>query len=253
MRVICFLSDFGLADDFVGTCKGVMLSIAPGIYVVDLTHEVPGFGVEPGAEILQHATRYMPEGAIYLAVVDPGVGTERRAVALRTESDAFMVGPDNGLLVPAASHLGGISEVVLLTNERYHVHPVSSTFHGRDVFAPAAAYLAAGVGLPELGEGLEARIIAVDRYGNARLSVTQEGSGLEYGAELKVDAGDGGMSVRFVETFGSAKAGELVLVPDSHWRLSLAVNKGNAARALGLKVGGRVLLVPAEGPDDDGT
>jgi S-adenosylmethionine hydrolase len=217
----------------------------------------------------------MPADAIYLAVVDPGVGTDRRALALRTESGAFMVGPDNGLLFPAASSLGGVSELVLLTNGRYHVHPVSNTFHGRDVFAPAAAHLAAGVDLSELGEaadpssvvrcslpdaeerstgdGLEARIIAIDRFGNARLSIMQEESGLEYGADLKVDAGDGEMSVRYVETFGSAKAGELVLVPDSHWRLSLAVNKGNAARALRLKVGGLVLLALAQGPEDDGT
>ena len=276
MRPICFLSDFGLADDFVGTCKGVILSIAPGVSVVDLTHEVPGFGVEAGAEILQHGTRYMPADAVYLAVVDPGVGTERRALALRTESGALMVGPDNGLLSPAAASLGGVSEVVVLTNERYQVHPVSNTFHGRDVFAPAAAHLAAGVALSEFGEAadpsslascnlpdaeergtregwLAARIIAIDRYGNARLSIMEEESGLGYGAELKVDAGDGAMSVRYVETFGSAKPGELVLVPDSHWRLSLAVNKGNAARALGLKVGGQVLLTPEEGPEDDGT
>jgi len=275
MRPICFLSDFGLADDFVGTCKGVMLSIAPGVTVVDLTHEVPGFGVEAGAEILQYATRYMPADAVYLAVVDPGVGTERRALALRTGSGALLVGPDNGLLVPAAESLGGVSEAVLLTNGRYHVHPVSNTFHGRDVFAPAAAHLVAGVGLSELGEAadpssltrfraadveeagaggsLAARIIAIDRFGNARLSVMQEESGLEYGTELMVDAGDGEMSVRYVETFGAAKAGELVLVPDSHWRLSLAVNKGNAAQALGLKIGERVLLAPPEGPEDDGT
>jgi S-adenosylmethionine hydrolase len=139
MRPICFLSDFGLADDFVGTCKGVMLGIAPGVAIVDLTHEVPGFAVEAGAEILHHATRYMPEDAIFLAVVDPGVGTERRALALRTENGALMVGPDNGLLVPAAEALGGVSQVALLTDERYQVHPVSNTFHGRDVFAPAAA------------------------------------------------------------------------------------------------------------------
>ena len=254
-----------------------MLGIAPGVSVVDLAHEVPGFGVEVGAVILQHGTRYMPADAIYLAIVDPGVGTKRRALALLTESGALMVGPDNGLLVPAASSLGGVSEVVLLTNERYQVHPVSNTFHGRDVFAPAAAHLAAGVALSEFGEavdpsslarlslpdaeergtredGLTARIIAIDRYGNARLSIMQEDSRLgAVGAELKVDTGEGAMSVRYVETFGSAKAGELVLVPDSHWRLSLAVNKGNAARALGLKVGGLVLLAPAEGPEDDGT
>jgi S-adenosylmethionine hydrolase len=275
MRHICFLSDFGLADDFVGTCKGVMLGIAPGVAIVDLTHEVPGFEVEAGAEILHHATRYMPDGTIYLAVVDPGVGTARRAVALRTGDEAFLVGPDNGLLVPAAGALGGISEVALLNNERYHVHPVSNTFHGRDIFAPAAAHLAAGVELSELGEaadpsslvrlglpgveestgeGVEARIISIDRYGNARLSVMQEESGLEYGAQLKIDAGDGEMPVRYLETVGSANAGELVLVPDSHWRLSLAINKGNAAHALGLKVGGwvRMMPPPTRGSKDEG-
>src|SRR5215212_12161845 len=155
MRLICFLSDFGLAEDFVGTCKGVMLGIAPGVAVVDLTHEVPGFDVEVGAEVLQHATRYMPEDTVYLAVVDPGVGTERRALALRANSGALLVGPDNGLLVPAAEDLGGISEAVTLTNGRYHVHPVSNTFHGRDVFSPAAAHLAAGVKLSEMGEAAE--------------------------------------------------------------------------------------------------
>ena len=274
MRPICFLSDFGLADDFVGTCKGVMLGIAPGATIVDLTHDVPGFEVEVGAEILEHASRYMPRDTIYLAVVDPGVGTERRALALQAENGAYLVGPDNGLLVPATETLGGISEVVVLTNGRYHVHPVSNTFHGRDVFSPAAAHLAAGVKLSELGEaadpsslvrfslpgaeerdageGVSAWIISIDRYGNARLSITQEESDLEYGDALGVDVGDGEMSVRYLETFGSAKAGELVLVPDSHWRLSLAINKGNAAHALSLKVGGKVLMMPpAEDSKDD--
>ncbi len=265
MRPVCFLSDFGLADDFVGTCKGVMLRIAPGVSIVDLTHDVPGFAVEAGAEILQHATRYMPADAVYLAVVDPGVGTGRREIALRTEEGALLVGPDNGLLVPAAESLGGLSGAVALTEERYHLRPISNTFHGRDVFAPVAAHLAAGTELSELGEpvdppslvrldppdalsdtgeGFVTRIISVDRFGNARLSVAQEESGLEYGDDLAVDIGDGRMSVRYVETFGSAKAGELVLVPDSHWRLSLAINKGNAAQALALGTGGKVRLIP---------
>jgi S-adenosyl-L-methionine hydrolase (adenosine-forming) len=267
MRPVCFLSDFGLADDFVGTCKGVMQRIAFGLPIVDLTHAVPGFAVEAGAEILQHATRYMPADAVYLAVVDPGVGTGRRELALRTEGGALLVGPDNGLLVPAAESLGGVSEAVALIDERYHVKPISNTFHGRDVFAPVAAYLASGAELTELGEavdpsslvrldppgalsnageGLVARIIAIDRFGNARLSVAQDESRLEYGDDLKVDVGDGRMSVRYVETFGSAKAGELVLVPDSHWRLSLAINKGNAAHALALRVGGEAHLIPSQ-------
>ena len=207
MRPVCFLSDFGLADDFAGTCKGVMLRIAPDVSIVDLTHEVPGFEVEAGAEILQHATRYMPADTVYLAVVDPGVGTKRRELALRTESGALLVGPDNGLLVPAAESLGGISAACALTEERFHLHPVSSTFHGRDVFAPVAAHLAAGVGLSDLGEpvdpsslmrlrpvsvqvdegaGLVTRIISVDRFGNARLSIMHEELGLEYGDDPKV-------------------------------------------------------------------
>ena len=243
-----------------------MHRISPGVSIVDLTHEVPDFGVEMGAEILRHATRYMPDGAVYLAVVDPGVGTVRRGIALRAESGALLVGPDNGLLVAAAEALGGISGCVALTEERFHLHPVSNTFHGRDIFAPAAAYLVAGVGLPDLGEavepasltrlgpksvtrdeggGLTTRILSIDHFGNARLSVRTGESGLEYGNALKVDTGDGEMSVRYVETFGSAGAGELVLVPDSHWRLSLAINKGNAAQALSLKVDGKVRLLRA--------
>ena len=241
------------------------MRIAPDVSIVDLTHEVPGFAVDAGAEILQHATRYMPADTVYLAVVDPGVGTKRRALALQTESGALLVGPDNGLLVQAAESLGGISGAVALADGRYHVHPVSNTFHARDVFAPVAAHLASGVEISDLGEvvdpaslarispastlvsageGFVTRIISIDRFGNARLSVTQEESGLEYGDALKVDVGDGPMSVRYVETFGAAKAGELILVPDSHWRLSLAVNKGSAAHALALRVGGKVRLIP---------
>lgn len=273
MRPICFLSDFGLADDFVGTCKGVMLRTAPGVQIVDLAHEVPGFSIETGAEILAHATRYMPNDAVYLAVVDPGVGTERRALALRAESGALLVGPDNGLLIPAADVLGGVSEAVLLTSGDYHVHPVSNTFHGRDVFSPAAAHLAGGLELTRLGEsadpsslarmdlpgvevnrdggGMTVRIMDIDRYGNARLSIMYDDAGLNYGDTLYVDAGDGGMGVRYLETFGAAKAGELVLVPDSHWRLSLAINKGNAAHALALKVGDAIRLESSENGQED--
>ncbi len=268
MRPICFLSDFGLGDDFVGLCKGVILRTSPGTTIVDLTHEVPGFGVEAGAEILEHATRYMPGDAVYLAVVDPGVGTERRALALSTASGASFVGPDNGLLLPAADSLGGIAEAVLLTNPEYHVHPVSATFHGRDIFSPAAAHLAAGLDLQELGDAVHpaslarveppgtqrldggsvaATVVGVDRYGNARLSVAQDGAGFGFGALLEVrtgGGGEGGMPVRYVETFGSSKTGDLVLVPDSHRRLSLSVNRGNAARALSLRAGDRVILTP---------
>ena len=263
MRPICFLSDFGLGDDFVGLCKGVIFRVAPGASVIDLSHEVPGFGIEAGAEILEHATGYMPSDAVYLAVVDPGVGTERRGLALETAGGAHLVGPDNGLLVPAAESMGGVAGAVSLTNHEYQILPVSNTFHGRDIFAPAAAYLASGLDLAKLGEpvdpgslarvglpgaeehgdgSIRATILGIDRYGNARLSVRQDDAGFGFGTLLKVEAGEGNMSVRYAETFGSSKAGDLVMVPDSHRRLSLCVNRGNASRALALKAGDHVLL-----------
>jgi S-adenosyl-L-methionine hydrolase (adenosine-forming) len=267
-RPICFLSDFGLGEDFVGLCKGVILRIAPKAAVIDLTHEVPGFAVEAGAEILEHATRYMPEDTVYLAIVDPGVGTERRALALSARDGALLVGPDNGLLIPAADSLGGIKSAVSLTNADFHLRPVSNTFHGRDIFSPAAARLAMGLNPARLGEvvdpaslarielpGIEregantlvASIISVDRYGNARLSATTEETGFRFGALLKVEAGERGeMLVRYVETFGHSKVGDLVLVPDSHQRLGLSVNKGHATRALALKMGDRVRLTLLE-------
>lgn len=245
-----------------------MLGISPEAPVIDLTHEVPGFAIEAGAEILEHATRYMPKATVYLAIVDPGVGTVRRALALETTSGASLVGPDNGLLVPAAGSLGGIACAVSLTNPDYHLRPVSNTFHGRDIFAPAAAHLAAGLGIKHLGEEVDAAslarvelpsiqrqgdgaitatIISVDRYGNVRLSATAEEIGFGFGALLRVEAGEGGgMLVRYVETFGLSKAGDLVLVPDSHGCLSLSVNKGHASRALALKPGGRVRLTLLE-------
>jgi S-adenosylmethionine hydrolase len=268
MRPICFISDYGLTDVLVGTCKGVMNDVAPGATIIDVTHTVPEFDVIRGAETLRHATRYMPEDSVHLAVVDPGDKTKRHALAAEVRSGAYLVGPDNGILLPAAEALGGIVRAVQLTNPRYHVHPVSSTFHGRDVFSPVAAHLAAGANLADLGEGVTpasmvsldfpgfrrepgggvaAEIINIDRFGNARLSVMQEDLDLPYNTPLKIGLRDEIIEARYVETFGSAEDGDLVAVSDSHWRLSLAVNKGNAARALLLSVGEKIRLEPSAG------
>jgi S-adenosylmethionine hydrolase len=267
MRPVCFISDYGLAGVLVGTCKGVMMGIAPRTTIIDVTHGVPEFDVIRGAETLRHATRYMPEDAVYLAVIDPGDKTKRRALAAETRSGAYLVGPDNGLLLPAAGALDGIVRAVHLINPGYHVHPVSNTFHGRDVFSPVAAYLAAGVDLEDLGEevdptsmvfidfpgfrrerggGLTAEIIDIDRFGNARLSVMQEDLDFRYGTPVEIGVRDESMDARYVETFGASETGDLVVVPDSHWRLSLAVNRGNAARALLLSVGDEVRIEPSE-------
>ena len=151
MRPICFISDYGLASELVGSCKGVMAGIAPGAPVVDITHSIPEFDVVRAAEILRHATRYMPDDAVYLAVIDPGDKFMRRALATRARDGAYLVGPDNGLLAPAGEALGGIVRAVRLSNDRYFVKPVSNAFHGRDIFSPVAAHLAAGVDLEDLG------------------------------------------------------------------------------------------------------
>jgi S-adenosyl-L-methionine hydrolase (adenosine-forming) len=270
MRPICFISDYGLTGVLVGTCKGVMAGIAPRSPIIDVSHSVPKFDVVRGAETMRHATRYMPEDAVYLAVIDPGDKTKRRALAAEVQSGAHLVGPDNGLLLPAAAALGGIVRAVHLTNPRYHMQPVSNTFHGRDVFSPVAAHLAAGATLDDLGEHvlpatmnlidfpefraepggvIAAEIIDIDRFGNARLSVMQEDLELGYGTLLEIGVRDEVIDARYVETFGASETGDLVLVPDSHWRLSLAVNKGNAARALLLSVGDEVRLEPSDEPE----
>ncbi len=266
MRPICFISDYGLTDVLVGTCHGVMKGIAPGATILDVTHTVPGFDVLRGAEALRHVTRYMPEDSVYLTVVDPGDKTKRRALATEVRSGAYLVGPDNGILLPAAEALGGIVRAVQLTNPRYHAHPVSSAFHGRDVFSPVAAHLAAGANLGELGEGVTpasmfsldfpgfrrepdggvaAQIINIDRFGNARLSVGHEDLDLPYDTPLEIGIRNEVIEASYVKTFGTAKDGDLVAVTDSHWRLSLAVNRGNAARALLLSVGEEVRLKPS--------
>jgi S-adenosylmethionine hydrolase len=205
----------------------------------------------------------MPSDTVYLAVVDPGVGTERLALALSTVSGAFLVGPDTGLLSPAVRALGGATEAVALTNQRYHLHPVSNTFHGRDVFSPAAAHLASGLDLRLLGEEVDtnslvnldlpeaqrendgsvtATALDIDRFGNVRLSVMEDEPSLANGDTFTIYAGDASPKVRRVRTFGEASPGELGVVPDSHRRLSLAVNGGHASRALLIQRGDRVTI-----------
>ena len=282
MRPICFVSDYGLTDVLVGTCKGVMMGIAPGATIIDVTHTVPEFDVIQGAEALRHATRYMPEDSVYLAVLNPAMARARNLGTTHLMFGAYprertgevehrlrsLAESNRGRLLPAADALGGIVRAVQLTNPQYHVHPVSSAFHGRDVFSPVAAHLAVGANLDDLGEGVTpasmvffdfpgfrrepgggvvAEIINIDRFGNARLSVMQEDLDLQYGTPLRIGVRDEVIEARYVETFGTAEDGDLVAVPDSHWRLSLAVNRGNAARALQLSVGQEIRLKPSVG------
>lgn len=247
---VTFLSDFGLEDDFVGICHGVINRICPEARVIHVSHGVRPQAVGQGARVLAGAIRFLPVG-VHLAVVDPGVGSERRAIGLRTADGRFFVGPDNGLLVPAADACGGAVQAVAIENEARMLHPVSRTFHGRDVFAPAAAHLAAGVELADLGRALDpaaltrradpehtvdgsvltAIVQGIDRYGNIQLAVSPaELDGLfKPGALAEVWTEDDRYYVRCAETFADVDPGELVMYEDSSGLLAIAINSGNAA------------------------
>jgi S-adenosyl-L-methionine hydrolase (adenosine-forming) len=264
MAVVTFLSDYGLDDDFVGVCHGVIARIAPHARIIDVTHGIARHDVRSGALVLQRALEYMPAG-VHLAVVDPEVGAARRAVALRCEDPPrLLVGPDNGLLSLAAARWGGVAEAVDIGRSPLRLEPVSASFHGRDVFAPVAAHLAAGTALAEAGEpldpaelvgldlpraratdgGLIAHVLQADRYGNVVLDVQQADladSGLRPGRAVTAN----GRRALFATTFADVPDGELVLYEDGYRALSLAVNRGSALVALGLELGGEILLAPA--------
>src|SRR5918996_3072557 len=151
---VSFLSDYGHADEFVGVCKSVMLSLVPDLQIIDITHDLPPQDVRAGALTLVRAAQYLPDGGIVLAVVDPGVGTDRRLVAVEVEH-GILLGPDNGLLAPAVAILGGARRVVALTSTEHQLPAPGPTFAGRDILAPAAAHLAAGIDLSDLGEDVD--------------------------------------------------------------------------------------------------
>jgi S-adenosylmethionine hydrolase len=272
--VVAFLSDYGLTDEFVGVCKAVMTAMAPGVTVVDLTHEIPPHDVRAGSLALVRAVQYLPEGAIVLAVVDPGVGTDRRLIAVETARGAFL-GPDNGLCAPAVAMAGGALRVVALTSEEHRLAAPGPTFAGRDVLAPAAAHLANGLPLDALGEevdgaglvpglvglwrttpggALDAEVWWVDRFGNCQLNVGPDdlvAHGAEPGGPVEVRAGEQVRAARWVHTYADAKASELVVLVDSYGMVSLALDRRSAAAELGLHASSAVTLVPPGASVDD--
>jgi S-adenosylmethionine hydrolase len=261
MAVVTFLSDYGLDDDFVGVCHGVLARLAPHVRVIDVTHGVARHDVRAGALVLRRALPYMPPG-VHLAVVDPEVGAQRRAVALRCAAeDRLLVGPDNGLLMAAAERLGGVVEAFDIGRSPMRLEPVSASFHGRDVFAPVAAQLAAGAPLAQAGEpldpamlvalhlsraqltgdGLLAHVLQADRFGNLTLDVEHSqlaGSGLRLGRAVTVNGRRG----LYATTFADVPPGELLLYEDGYRTVALAVNRGSALAALGLGVDDEVRI-----------
>jgi S-adenosylmethionine hydrolase len=261
-----FLSDYGLEDEFVGICHAVMARISPQSRVIDLTHAVPPQDVLRGALTLHRAIRYLPVESVVLAVVDPGVGRPRRPVAVETVRDGrLLVGPDNGVLSLAWAEEEGVARAVEIASPEVILEPMSRTFHGRDIFAPAAAHLAGGAPIDKLGPAVEpaslvslslpragveagqihAEVLAIDRFGNAQLSARQEDlakATLSTLDALEVTAGEWSTRVRRVATFGDVSEGEFGLIVDSSGWLALVVNRDSAAEALGLAAGDPVSL-----------
>lgn len=265
-EVVTFLSDFGLDDVFVGVCHGVLTGRAPHARIIDLTHAVPPGDVRRGARLLARSVPHVPS-AVHLAVVDPGVGTSRRGIAIAAARGDLLVGPDNGLLIDAAEELGGIVAAHELTAVTDQPAVVSATFHGRDVFAPAAAALACGTPISDLGPGVDdlaasppeflevdldralmvCEAVLIDRFGNVQLAARPADAariGLQVGAQVVV-GGHGGRTVPYVRTFGDVAGDTLGLYEDSDGRLALAVNGGSAAEVLDVEEGDRLTLLPA--------
>jgi S-adenosyl-L-methionine hydrolase (adenosine-forming) len=265
---ISFLSDFGLRDDFVGTCHGVIKRIAPEVEIIDVSHGIPPQQILQGALVLANTLPYMPVG-VHLAVVDPGVGGGRRALALRDEEGRTFVGPDNGLLVPAAER-AGIAAAHELANPQYALESISRTFHGRDIFAPAAAHLATGVPIEELGPPLAvdalvrldlpqphvgharigATILYVDSFGNIALNLTRDHVmqvGIVPGTQVELELGGERVFVVSARTFADARPGDIILYEDSYGNMSIAVSGGNAGQMLHARPG-QSLRLHVEGP-----
>lgn len=266
---ISFLSDYGLDDEFVGVCHGVIARRCPQARVIDVSHGIPPHDVLAGALTLRNALDHLPPG-VHLAVVDPTVGASgraaRRAVALRTGSEQrILVGPDNGLLAPAAERLGGVVEAVDIGRSPQRLLPVSATFHGRDIFAPVAAALAAGASLADVGEpiapdglctveisraradadGLHAHVLTFDRFGNVILDATpsQLGeAGLRPGSPLELLAAGRTQRARYASTFADVDPGELLLYEDAQRMTAVAVNRGSAAQILGVERGAALIV-----------
>jgi S-adenosylmethionine hydrolase len=266
-RPILFLSDFGVDDEYVGLCHAVIARVAPDARVIDLHHGVPPQDITTGALTLAQAVAYGPDDAVFLAVVDPGVGTRRRGVAVEA-GPGMLVGPDNGVLALAAEAMGGPTRAVALVPGQVVPWPVSRTFHGRDMFAPAAARLAMGSPLNDVGDPIDpdtlselrvgeplvepgrvaTSVIGIDRFGNARLGARPadlEVAGIE-GHELSLVRDGSPVPLRRVATYGELDPGSSGLLKDSAGWLAVVVNGASAAEALGLGRGDRVELVAAE-------
>lgn len=270
-RILALLTDYGTRDFYVATLRGAILSVDPRARVIDLTHEVPPFDIREGAFLLAESSREFPPGTVFVAIVDPGVGTTRKPVAIRVRDGSLFVGPDNGLLVDAA-RMRGIVETREIASPAFMRHGArSSTFHGRDLFGPAGAHLARGDDFAAVGPVRKAfvelphhapraqrgrasgEVLHVDRYGNLITNLTEKearAAGLVRGGRVRATVGKTTFDVPYAGTYGDVARGERVLVTGSTGRLELAINEGDLGRAIGARAGEPVSIEAARTAPD---
>lgn len=269
-RFLTFMSDYGLEDEFVGVCHGVIKRAAPDVEILDISHAIPPQDLRAGAQVLAQAVTFMPP-AVHLAIVDPGVGTRRRAVVIGTNQGPPLVGPDNGLLSLAADALGGAQQAHEITREDLFLKPTSRTFAGRDIFAPVAAKLALGMPPDEVGppipidelvqidlptsrvddDHVHGQIVQADHFGNLQLNVSREeleSLGIMLGDAVELRVGGKAHAVHLCQTFAEVPVGKLAVLEDSHRRITIAVNQGSAAKRLEAHRGDPVILARAHEP-----
>ncbi|MFQ6129312.1 MAG: S-adenosyl-l-methionine hydroxide adenosyltransferase family protein [Candidatus Hadarchaeaceae archaeon] len=259
--VIALLTDLGAKDYFVGAMKGTILSVNPDAKIVDITHEVQKYDVQGAAYVLAQAAKAFPAGTIFVAVVDPGVGTERKCVLLKTENGLFFIAPDNGVLTLVAEQLG-IAELYEITNRELMMPKVSPTFHGRDIMAPIAAHLSLGIRPGEVGHELKeikmlklprptvtetkllGHIVSADDFGNLATNIDAStiSKFARVGEALVVAVAGKALTAKFARTFGEVGPGEYLCYVGSSGVLELAKNMGNLANELKVKIGSELII-----------
>lgn len=261
--IITLTSDFGVQSQGIGIMEGVALEINPEAHVIHLMHGLPDFNLFYAARTMETAS-YMPVG-YHVCVVDPGVGTKRKPIIIETGRGDFLIGPDNGVLIPATRFLGGIKKVVEVTNEKYMKKPISPIFHGRDIFTPAAAYLSKGVKIGEFGKGLKpeelveapyeevitkedklhAKIISINKFGSLHLNITHSAwdkFGVELNDKFYLFFEDEEIEVPFVVTFGDVDKGNSLILKDDYGRVEVALNQDSFIKRYNVKIGDEIII-----------
>ncbi len=259
-RLIAILTDFGGRDPYVGVMKGVIKNINPSAEFIDITNNVSRHSILAGAFALYTSYRYFPQETVFLVVIDPGVGTKRKPILVKTKNYYF-IAPDNGVLYPTVVD-DGIEKIIWLKNKDYFLERISETFHGRDIFAPSTAYVSKGVDIEDMGERIDLKDIVklelihyetqaerirfrvnyIDVFGNVITSVPNEILSLQENSKLKLYLGRRELPVRVVRTYAQGKKGELLILYGSQGFLEIAINQGDASKYLGINIGDQMIL-----------